>query len=194
MPRDAEATKARLLLAARDEFAAVGIAGARVDRIAAAASSNKAQIYHYFGSKEGLFDAVFDAMVAESRDDAPIDADDLAEYAGRLHDSYVRRPWVQRLANWYRLERGADSVIEAVVRSNRSKLAAIADAQRAGRITDAFSPEELLGIVVHTAALWSAMTPEFAAVVEAVPAARRREVVVAAVEAVLRDGGGRAPR
>jgi AcrR family transcriptional regulator len=50
MIRDAEATRQRLLDAAAEEFAARGIAGARVDRIAQAARSNKAQIYHYFGS------------------------------------------------------------------------------------------------------------------------------------------------
>jgi AcrR family transcriptional regulator len=40
----------------------------RVDRIADAARSNKAQIYHYFGSKDSLFDAVFDAMCRETVD------------------------------------------------------------------------------------------------------------------------------
>ena len=39
--RDAEATKARILEAATAEFAAHGIAGARVDRIAASAGANK---------------------------------------------------------------------------------------------------------------------------------------------------------
>jgi AcrR family transcriptional regulator len=187
MPRDADATRARLLLAARDEFAAVGIAGARVDRIAAAAASNKAQIYHYFGSKDGLFDAVFDAMVAETLDEVTIDPDDLAEYAGRLHDSYVRRPWVQRLATWYRLERGdSDHPIDAVVRSNAGKLRAIEEAQRDGRLSSTFSPSELLGVVIHTAALWSGATPEYARLTDEVGAARRRTVVVATVAAVLR--------
>jgi hypothetical protein len=37
--RDAEATRARLLAAARGEFAAFGIAGSRVDRIAATGGS-----------------------------------------------------------------------------------------------------------------------------------------------------------
>ncbi|MDR6170551.1 TetR family transcriptional regulator [Curtobacterium sp. SORGH_AS_0776] len=187
MPRDADATRARLLVAARDEFAAVGIAGARVDRIAAAAASNKAQIYHYFGSKDGLFDAVFDAMVAETLDEVTIDADDLPEYAGRLHDSYAHRPWVQRLATWYRLERGDTShPIDAVVQSNAAKLRAIEDAQRDGRLPTTFSAAELLGIVIHTAALWSGATPEYARLTDAVAAARRREVVVATVAAVVR--------
>ncbi len=43
MPGDAEATKERLLEAATSEFAACGLAGAGVDRIAAAAGSNKAR-------------------------------------------------------------------------------------------------------------------------------------------------------
>src|SRR5213596_2971554 len=101
MVRDAEATRQRLLDAAAQEFAARGIAGARVDRIAEAARSNKAQIYHYFGSKDELFDAVFADMAGSTVDAVPIDPADLPGYAGRLHDSYRARPWVQRLATWY---------------------------------------------------------------------------------------------
>ncbi|MEG8035210.1 TetR family transcriptional regulator [Sphingomonas sp. LR61] len=105
-PPAADAMRARLLLAARDEFAAAGLVGAKIERIAAAASSNKAQIFHYFGSKEGLFDALLAQTVAETFDEVPVDTDDLAEWAARLHDSYVRRPWAERLATWHRLERG----------------------------------------------------------------------------------------
>jgi TetR/AcrR family transcriptional regulator len=45
----------RLLDAALDEFAARGFAGARVDRIAAAARLNKAMLYYHFGSKARLY-------------------------------------------------------------------------------------------------------------------------------------------
>ncbi len=65
-PPAADAMRARLLLAARDEFAAVGLAAGRVERIGAAASSNKAQVFHYFGSKEGLFDALVADTVTET--------------------------------------------------------------------------------------------------------------------------------
>ncbi len=61
--RDAAATRQRLIDAARAEFAQYGIAGARVDRIATNAGANKAQIYNYFGSKDRLFDAVWDPRV-----------------------------------------------------------------------------------------------------------------------------------
>ena len=42
------------------EFAALGLGGARVDRIAAGAGVNKRLIYYYFGSKEDLFLAVLE--------------------------------------------------------------------------------------------------------------------------------------
>ena len=58
--RDAAATRRRLIDAARAEFAQYGIAGSRVDRIAANAGANKAQIYNYFGSKDQLFAAVWE--------------------------------------------------------------------------------------------------------------------------------------
>jgi len=44
--------------AARAEFARWGFAGARVDRIAAAAGVNKQLLFYYHGSKRGLFNAV----------------------------------------------------------------------------------------------------------------------------------------
>jgi AcrR family transcriptional regulator len=58
--RDAEATKARILDAAKKEFAKNGLGGARVDVIAEKARANKRMIYHYFGSKEGLFQTVLE--------------------------------------------------------------------------------------------------------------------------------------
>ena len=53
--RDPAARQRRLLLAARKEFAAKGLEGARVDEIARQASVNKQLVYHYFGNKEGLY-------------------------------------------------------------------------------------------------------------------------------------------
>jgi AcrR family transcriptional regulator len=187
--RDAEATKRRLLDAATEEFARYGIAGGRVDRIAAQARANKAQIYHYFGSKDGLFDAVFSDMVAQTLDEVPIDAADLPAYAGRLHDSYRRRPWVQRLATWYRLERGdtdGQDLLEAVVRSNANKIEAIRRAQEAGTISSRFSPAELLALVVQLSSLWSVQLPESSAWSKDLTADRQRRVIEEAVAALIR--------
>jgi AcrR family transcriptional regulator len=186
MSRDAEATRRRLLEAAREEFAAYGIAGGRVDRIAAAARSNKAQIYHYFGSKDGLFDAVFEAMCRETVDAVPIDPENLPEYAGRLFDFYRRHPWIQRIATWHRLERaGTAELVPLVVASNEAKIRAITDAQARGALPTRFPPDVLLGLVVHLAGFWSANVPEFDAIVTGHPAAARRQAVVDAVTALL---------
>ncbi len=51
-------TRERIITAARDEFADVGIDGARVDRIARRAGVNKAMLYYHFHSKEQLYEAV----------------------------------------------------------------------------------------------------------------------------------------
>ena len=186
MVRDAQATRQRLLDAAQKEFAARGIAGARVDRIAQAAESNKAQIYHYFGSKDGLFDAVFDRIVNDTVTDTPIDPTNLPEYAGRLFDRYQKHPEVQRLATWYRLERadGADP-IEAIVASNTDKVKAIDQAQRVGRLNTRFDPAVLLALVLTLSGTWSSMTPEYAGLVKRLSVAKRRQAIVAAVAALL---------
>jgi AcrR family transcriptional regulator len=186
MVRDAEATRRRLLDAAAQEFAARGIAGARVDRIALAARSNKAQIYHYFGSKDGLFDAVFERLVKATVEEESIDPANLPEYAGRLFDRYERHPEIQRLATWYRLERtdGQDP-IEAVIASNAAKLKAIAEAQRAGLLSKRFDPVVLLGLLLTLSGTWSSMTPEYAALARRLSIAKRRAAVVDAVAALL---------
>ena len=58
--RDSERTQAAILGAATDEFARHGLGGARVDRIALRARTNKRMLYYYFGSKDGLFLAVLE--------------------------------------------------------------------------------------------------------------------------------------
>ncbi len=65
--RSAE-TRARILDAALHEFSGNGLAGARMDRIAAAASVNKALIYYYFDSKENLYTAALEMISAKIRD------------------------------------------------------------------------------------------------------------------------------
>lgn len=56
--RDPEKTKQDILEVATAEFAARGLSGARVDAIAARTRTTKRMIYYYFGSKEGLYEAV----------------------------------------------------------------------------------------------------------------------------------------
>ena len=64
--RDPKATRAAILRAAVDEFARFGPDGARVDRIAATAVVNKRMLYHYFGGKERLLQAVLTTSFDEA--------------------------------------------------------------------------------------------------------------------------------
>ncbi|WP_432988202.1 TetR family transcriptional regulator [Dactylosporangium sp. CA-233914] len=186
MPGDSEATRRRLIEAAITEFAAYGIAGARVDRIAASAQSNKAQIYQYFGSKDGMFNAAFNALVVASIQDAPIDPLDLPEYAGRLFDGYEARPELLRMATWYRLERGGTtSPLEPVVDNIRDKLDAIAAAQARGDLPANDDPVTILGLVLHLAQIWSSASPEFDVFIPRLSRTQRRAALVAAVRRVL---------
>ncbi len=148
MKRDAEATRRRILAEATAEFARHGIAGARVDRIAAAAGCNKAMIYAYFTSKDRLFDAVFDAAVVRNVTDVPIDATDLPGYAARLSEQYARYPEVGRLGTWDRLERdGAGARTATITAATAHKVEAVAGAQRAGLVTDHLPAEVLLQLI-----------------------------------------------
>ena len=65
--RDADRNRAAILRAATGEFAAHGLGGARVDRIAQHAKTNKRMLYYYFGDKEGLYLAVLEAAYEHIR-------------------------------------------------------------------------------------------------------------------------------
>jgi AcrR family transcriptional regulator len=66
--RDRERTRRAILEAAVHEFATRGLGGARVSRIAAAAGVNKRMLYHYFGSKEGLYIAALEQVYSNIRE------------------------------------------------------------------------------------------------------------------------------
>ena len=58
---------ADILEVATREFADKGLAGARIDQIAAATRTSKRMIYYYFESKEGLYVAVLEEAYRRMR-------------------------------------------------------------------------------------------------------------------------------
>jgi AcrR family transcriptional regulator len=64
--RDPAGARGRILEAAAQEFSQRGFAGARVDRIAAQARVNKRMLYHYFGDKHHLQQAVLEARLSDT--------------------------------------------------------------------------------------------------------------------------------
>jgi AcrR family transcriptional regulator len=64
---DPEETKRNILDIATQEFSAMGLAGARVDAIAERTNTTKRMLYYYFGSKEGLYEAVLEQVYGDIR-------------------------------------------------------------------------------------------------------------------------------
>lgn len=85
--RDKEATRARLLAAARSRFAEHGYAGTSVRAVAGDAGVDAALVFRYFGSKDGLF-------VAATADEDPERLLGLApeEFAERLLSMFAFPP------------------------------------------------------------------------------------------------------
>jgi AcrR family transcriptional regulator len=155
------ATSRRILDAAAEEFAERGIAGARIDRIIAAAHTNKAQLYGYFGSKDGLFDAVIADRADRLISAVPFDATDLPGWAVGMYDENLRHPDLLRLMAWLRLERRPAGRLSDNP-DDEPKLTAIAKAQAAGRVRPG-DPFDLITLVIAMAFAWSPASGVYAA-------------------------------
>ncbi len=128
MAWDTEKTKALLLDAATAEFSEFGLAGARIDRIAAKAGVNKERIYQYFGKKDELFGIVLARELAAVMDAVSMRGtglDTITDYAAQCFDYQVQNPQLARLIFWEGLE--LSEPVAEVFRSQRSeaKIAAL---------------------------------------------------------------------
>jgi AcrR family transcriptional regulator len=110
--RDPEGMRIRILEAAKKEFAARGLAGARVDRIAADAGANKRMLYYHVGNKEDLYLAVLEAAYEQIRveertlDLEHLDPPDAIERLIEFTWNYfIRNPEFLALLNTENLER-----------------------------------------------------------------------------------------
>jgi AcrR family transcriptional regulator len=151
----------RILTAATEQFAAKGLAGARVDEIARAAQVNKQLVYYYFGGKLGLYNEVLGHMIEESRQkiDAEAACETLAERMQLLtgsgtHPNSAR--W-QRLLGWEALEANPDDgeVIREEDRRGawQRHLASVLEAQQSGEVDPELDPEALALALVSIAIL-----------------------------------------
>ncbi len=112
--RDPEATRKRIVAAAKYEYARYGLAGARVDRIASRAKTNKRMLYHYFGNKDDLYQHTLEDAYAEFREAEAalhIENDDPVTAIRRLvaftWDYYISHPEFLTLVNTENLHKAA---------------------------------------------------------------------------------------
>jgi AcrR family transcriptional regulator len=98
MPRatraQSEATAAAVLETARARFSEAGFAAVTLDEVATAAGVTRGAVYHHYGSKRGLFEAVLAGVHAE--------------IAARVEQDAVGDAWEQ-------LERGCRAFLDASV-------------------------------------------------------------------------------
>lgn len=145
--RDPERTRARILAAAVKEFAQHGFAGARVDAIAKRARINKRMLYHYFGNKEELFEAIVEQHAREK--DAILDSNDLPNPADLMAVHIAacahEKEWL-RLMLWEALEEGEGFPALDAMRAEKLQRAVvrITQAQADGYFPRDLDPRHLL--------------------------------------------------
>ncbi len=171
MTEEAADTRSRILDAAEQAFADGGHAGARVNAIAKAAGVNKAMLYYYFESKEGLYGAVLERVFDQVTEVlvAHIEETEEADFAGflagyrtvlRSHPNFVRL-MMRDLAD------GGPNVIRALgprlPRVVGTMSAALSRGQQSGAINPALNPQIVTPILIAPFVLFSVANPVLSA-------------------------------
>ena len=113
VPRNPDRTRRRILQAAIRLFAKHGFHAVSVDQIVGQARVNKRMVYHYFGSKDALFEAALSEVykrIEEIEFHAVERGRSPREKLSRLLESYFEfldlEPEFTRLLQWENLEKG----------------------------------------------------------------------------------------
>lgn len=191
MAWDTERTRQLLLDAATEEFSAFGLAGARIDRIAASAGVNKERIYQYFGKKSEFFGIVLERELAAVMDAVRLSGtgvEAIVDYAGQVFDYQVQHPQLARLTFWEGLECDRPTAEEKRRAACQTKIAAVHAALPSVSEADA---RDLLLTILTLADGWQVLHTIdriYTGTVErdAARNASRRAAVVAAVESLTR--------
>jgi AcrR family transcriptional regulator len=127
--RNAVRTRQAIIEAATEEFAALGLGGARMDAIALRAGQNKRLLYYYFGTKEDLFQAVLERTyenIRTAEGALQLDEVDPVEAIRRLVSFtwhyYITHPEFITLLNSENLHQAAHLKNSAIIRELNSPL------------------------------------------------------------------------
>jgi len=178
--QQALATRERILVAASDEFQRHGYAGARLDRIAESARSNKRLIYAHFTDKAALFEAVVTRNLVSVVEAVPFDARDLPGYAERLFDHWQSHPAAMRLFLWRNLERSATTAVEEDAYARF--IDQIAEQRERDNDDRALPPAHLFAFVLAILLAWIVPSPALVGDVHGEDIGERRRSVRRAVE------------
>lgn len=140
-------TRQRILLAALEEFSTNGYSGARIDRITRNADVNVRMIYHFFGNKKGLLDAVL-AQIFQERQETLVKApESLGELIDSYFSSYTADEHRVRLLEWEALENGSNgtnlNTFDDRQKAANQRMKALAHLQQTGRAPAGIDTEML---------------------------------------------------
>jgi len=155
----ARSRRTDILAAARREFATAGYAGARIERIAAAAAVNKQLLFHYFESKEGLFTAALSAILEHADTATPVGDSPVAQLRqllGALVVTVRSVPGVVGILADARSNPGFPPGARQLVTAWRKRLlgrlaAAVREGQKRGYFRDDADPEGVAAIALAAA-------------------------------------------
>jgi len=186
--RDPKATRQRIVDAARLVFAEHGLAGARVDMIAAAAHTSKERLYANFRTKEEIFQLVLGTSVEQWLNAVPFTVNDLPGYAVALFGHFSKNEIDARLILWGQLaSRSSSGLFQEAQELLASRAAEVVEAQKLGVIDADWDAFDLFGMIYGVAMSWiinpNEPTPAF---VEASEQKRRSEIVRATVAKLVR--------
>ena len=144
--RNPQETKRKILAAATAEFKEHGPHGARIDTIIKNAGVNKRMIYHYFGDKDGLFNAVMDNeidFINKTLADSP--RDEVFESVYYWHSKREELDSFLKLCCWVDSDR--DDVVVAEDRRKKifkDSAQVYRELKKQGKIPDHLDPKYVL--------------------------------------------------
>jgi len=177
--RNAEMTRATILAAAEVLFTAHGFAGTSMRDIAVSADVHQSLIHHYFGTKQGLWQAVIGGYVdaylarqAPQLDAAKPDAKTLPRALETEFRFWLEQPNLLRLQNWALLE-GGNPAGEARDALYAPFMPVMQSLQRAGFIRSDIEPFHALVMAAAAVGFWIQNRDEMAAALKQSDAQRQ---------------------
>ncbi|MFW0874171.1 TetR family transcriptional regulator [Rhodococcoides corynebacterioides] len=148
----ASATRERILIAARREFAEHGLAGARVDRIALASRSSKERLYAYYGDKERLFGAALDHGFRGFVEAVEFTPRDLPGYAMNAFTRLASEKDEHRMLLWAQLQGHSPATEHSEVMQERVR--EVEQAQRDGYVDSHLPAADLMTVIFGVLFSW----------------------------------------
>ncbi|MBU0991089.1 MAG: TetR/AcrR family transcriptional regulator [Proteobacteria bacterium] len=159
--RDPEATRASLLIAAEEVFLEKGFGNTSISDISGRAGITKSLIHHYFGSKEGIWQAVKQRRFNYYSDRQLKMLENSELTLGLLRESFIlyfhflkSNPEIVRILAWMFLERDQDDCVHKDRELVEKGIERIKSGQKMGQIRSDIDPKFILFTFIGMCQHW----------------------------------------